>query len=74
MRKLSEWLCVFFKILLLEQSSRKTINKLKVTYNLKLEEFVKRAMIIASTVLKYHKESRQVIWTYSEAGAELGPQ
>ena len=26
------------------------------------------------TVLKYHKESKQVIWRYMDAGAELGPQ
>ena len=50
------------------------INKKKIVYNIKIEEFVKRAIVIAVTVLKYQKESRQVIWTYYEAGAELGPQ
>jgi hypothetical protein len=35
-RKLSVWLCVFFKVFLLEQNTGKTINKRKVTYNLKL--------------------------------------
>ena len=39
-----------------------------------MEEFVKRSIVIAMTVLKYHKESRQVIWKYQETGAELGPQ
>lgn len=35
---------------------------------------MKRLVVIAMTVLKYHKESRQVIWKYQESGAELGPQ
>lgn len=35
-RKLSESLCVFFKVLLLKQGERKTINKRKITYNLKM--------------------------------------
>lgn len=43
-------------------------------YNLKFEEFIKRAVLIALTVLKYQKESRLVIWKYQEAGAQLGPQ
>ena len=74
MRKLSEWLCVFFKTILINQHSRRMINKKKIVYNLKIEEFIKRAIIISMTVLKYQKESRQVIWRYQEAGAELGPQ
>jgi hypothetical protein len=73
-RKLSEWLCVFFKVILKAQTSRKMINKKKIVYNLKMEEFIKRAIVIAMTVLKYQKESRQIIWRYQEAGAELGPQ
>jgi hypothetical protein len=73
-RKLAEALCVFFKVMLVEQTARKSINKRRITYNLRLEEFVKRSVVIAMTVLKYHKESRQVIWKYQESGAELGPQ
>ncbi len=63
-QKLSELLCVFFKIVLVEQASRKSINKKKIVYNLKLEEFIKRAVLISMTVLKYQKESKQVIWRY----------
>jgi hypothetical protein len=58
----------------LEQAERRAINKRRITYNLRFEEFVKRSVVIAMTVLKYHKESRQVIWKYQESGAELGPQ
>ena len=36
-RKLSEWLCVFFKTILIAQASRKMINKKKVVYNLKID-------------------------------------
>ena len=74
MRKISEWLCIFFKVMLQEQGARRVVNKKKIVYNLKLEEFIKRAVIIAMTVLKYQKESRQIIWKYQESGAELGPQ
>jgi hypothetical protein len=59
---------------MLEQAERRAINKRRITYNLRFEEFVKRSVVIAMTVLKYHKESRQVIWKYQESGAELGPQ
>lgn len=51
-------------MLLLKQGEHKSINKRRVTYNLKIEEFVRRAVVIAMTVLKYHKESRQIIWKY----------
>jgi hypothetical protein len=61
-------------VLVLEQAERRAINKRRITYNLRFEEFVKRSVVIAMTVLKYHKESRQVIWKYQESGAELGPQ
>lgn len=40
------------------------LNKKKISYNLKIDEFTKRAVVIAVTVLKYHKESRQIIWKY----------
>jgi hypothetical protein len=40
---------------LLMQAQRKTINKHRITYSLKMEEFVKRSVVIAMTVLKYHK-------------------
>lgn len=68
-RKLSESLCVFFKVMLLEQTAKKSLNKRRIMYNLRYEEFVKRSVVIATTVLKYHKESRQVIWKYQESGA-----
>ena len=36
-QKLAEALCVFFKVMLLEQSAKKSINKKKVSYNLRME-------------------------------------
>lgn len=63
-RKLSEFLCIFFKMLIICEARGQSISKYKIVYNLKMEEFVKRAVVIAMTVLKYHKESRQVIWKY----------
>jgi hypothetical protein len=34
---------------------KKTINRQKIKYNLKMEEFIKKTVSIAMTVLKYHK-------------------
>jgi hypothetical protein len=34
-RKLSEALCVFFKVMLLEQAAKKSLNKRKIMYNLR---------------------------------------
>ena len=72
--KTSEAICVFFMILLRARENSLSINRQKVSYNLKAEEFFRRTLIISMTVLKYQKESRQVIWRYMGAGAELGPQ
>jgi hypothetical protein len=41
--------------MLIEQGKRRMLNKKKVAYNLKIDEFTKRAVVIAVTVLKYHK-------------------
>jgi len=34
-------------------------------YNLKVDEFIKRAVVVSMTILKYQKESRQIIWSYN---------
>ena len=44
-----------------------------IVYNLKMEEFIKKTVIIAATVLKYKKDSGKIVWKYAgEAG--FGPQ
>ena len=37
------------------QIDKKTINRQKIKYNLKMEELIKKTVSIAMTVLKYHK-------------------
>ena len=56
-------------MIILCEDKGQSINKSKVVYNLKMEEFVKRSVVIAMTVMKYHKESRQITWKYQEDGA-----
>lgn len=62
-KKLAEMLCIFHKILKIFEEKKKTINKKLIVYNLKISEFIKKTVGIATTVLKYHKE-RKVMWTY----------
>jgi len=48
-------LCIFHKILKIFEEKNKTINKRLIVYNLKINEFIKKTVSIATTVLKYHK-------------------
>lgn len=68
-RKLAEFLCIFFKMVIICEEKSLSISKKKIVYNLKMEEFVRRSVVIAMTVMKYHKESRQITWKYQEDGA-----
>jgi len=62
--RLSEILCIFFKVLLKFQEQGKGINKSIIKYNLTTEEFIRKTINMVLTVLKYRKETSQNLWKY----------